>query len=440
MLAVKAYEKTVRRAYPPLLAGLIIEGYREPVNFRSFLKTPFAYRDIIALDYFWYYPSRVQRELAQMTFHDWHRPEFFQKVISEIRRRERALLTAARNTNFEKYRRAFAEYMPSLALVYNVENPVELEVRRALSQRFKPAEVNQLMNTLNLPLEDNYLRREEYELAQTKDVARHARKYAWILSRYGERRPYIAAMARAKFRRMNRAETLKKYAEQKAAIRKAVQTAKSRLAGRNRHLIDLLQFIVFYRTHRTDVINRSAYEFYPGFQAKARALRITYSDLLFLLPDEVSRSAFDRHKIKERRRGFASFLESGRIRIVSGRELKSIRQMFAEKEINQSEVKGVTACPGIVSGTVRLVRGIGELTKVRPGDILVASMTTPEFVPAMERAAAFITDEGGITCHAAIVSREMRKPCIIGTKMATKVFKDGDKVEVDAKKGVVRKL
>lgn len=67
-------------------------------------------------------------------------------------------------------------------------------------------------------------------------------------------------------------------------------------------------------------------------------------------------------------------------------------------------------------------------------------MTTPDFVPIMKRASAFVTDEGGITCHAAIVSREMKKPCIIGTKIATQVLKDGDLVEVDADKGVVKIL
>ena len=78
--------------------------------------------------------------------------------------------------------------------------------------------------------------------------------------------------------------------------------------------------------------------------------------------------------------------------------------------------------------------------KVLRGDILIAVMTFPNFIPAMEKAAAFVTDEGGILCHAAIVSREMRKPCIIATKHATKVFKDNDLVEVDAEKGIVRKV
>lgn len=76
--------------------------------------------------------------------------------------------------------------------------------------------------------------------------------------------------------------------------------------------------------------------------------------------------------------------------------------------------------------------------KVKKGDILVSPMTTSAFMPAIKKATAIVTDEGGITCHAAIVSRELNTPCIIGTKIATQVLKDGDIVEVDANKGIVR--
>lgn len=64
-------------------------------------------------------------------------------------------------------------------------------------------------------------------------------------------------------------------------------------------------------------------------------------------------------------------------------------------------------------------------------------MTTSNLIPAMEKAAAFITDEGGVTCHAAIIAREMKKPCVIGTKIATKLLKDNDTVKVDANKGII---
>ncbi|MEN9582680.1 MAG: hypothetical protein RL641_634 [Candidatus Parcubacteria bacterium] len=113
-------------------------------------------------------------------------------------------------------------------------------------------------------------------------------------------------------------------------------------------------------------------------------------------------------------------------------------QLNQEKvEGKVSSVKGQIAYKGIVTGKVRILRKREQVGGVEKGDIIVSPMTTPDFMPAMEKAAAFVTDEGGITCHAAIVARELKKPCIIGTKIATEVFKDGDMVEVDATKGIV---
>lgn len=103
-------------------------------------------------------------------------------------------------------------------------------------------------------------------------------------------------------------------------------------------------------------------------------------------------------------------------------------------------VKGLGASKGKVRGTVRVILNATEFHKMNEGDILVTAMTSVDFVPIMERAAAFVTNEGGITSHASIVAREMKKPCIIGTKNATQVLKDGDFVEVDADNGIVRKI
>ncbi len=128
--------------------------------------------------------------------------------------------------------------------------------------------------------------------------------------------------------------------------------------------------------------------------------------------------------------------------------LSKLEQILKEKNLKleqidadgAKEIKGQTAYPGKVAGTVRLVMNKKEIAKIGVGDVLVAPMTNPEYVPYMQKAAAFITDEGGLTCHAAIVSREMKKPCIVGTKIATEVLKDGDLVEVDADNGIVRIL
>lgn len=101
------------------------------------------------------------------------------------------------------------------------------------------------------------------------------------------------------------------------------------------------------------------------------------------------------------------------------------------------ELMGQSASTGIVKGPVKVIFEKGQMGKMQKGDILVASMTTPDFMPAIRLAGSLVTDEGGITCHAAIVARELGVPCVIGTRTATKVLHDGDVVEVDATKGIV---
>lgn len=113
-------------------------------------------------------------------------------------------------------------------------------------------------------------------------------------------------------------------------------------------------------------------------------------------------------------------------------------------KINDSKqgniLQGVPASSGIYSGKVRVVLDIKKGSKtLKKGEILVTSMTRPEYLSLMSKAGAFITEEGGISCHAAIVAREMRKPCIIGVKNATKFLKDGDKVTVDGDTGLIKK-
>ncbi len=103
-------------------------------------------------------------------------------------------------------------------------------------------------------------------------------------------------------------------------------------------------------------------------------------------------------------------------------------------------IKGQVAQPGVVEGKVKLLFGPQHNNKIEEGDILVATATSPQFLPAMKRAAAFITDIGGITSHAAIVARELKKPCIVGTRVATQILRDGMEVEIDADEGLIKIL
>ncbi|MDD5295174.1 MAG: PEP-utilizing enzyme, partial [Patescibacteria group bacterium] len=117
------------------------------------------------------------------------------------------------------------------------------------------------------------------------------------------------------------------------------------------------------------------------------------------------------------------------------------REIKPEKKIKMvNKLSGEVASPGKAKGEVAIINAPEDMKKMKAGNILVSFSTNPNLMPAIRQAAAILTDEGGLTCHAAIVSRELGIPCVVGTKIATQVLKDRDRVEVDANKGVIKKL
>ncbi len=170
---------------------------------------------------------------------------------------------------------------------------------------------------------------------------------------------------------------------------------------------------------------------------------IAYYNLIFPEIDKVFlKKKIDRAKIKSRIiRNFSFGGPKGYV-VYEGKDLKKYvneKDFFPELK-KVVEIKGVAACPGLIRGRVKIVKDAHQTLNLLKNTILVTNNTTPEFVPLIKQAVAIVTEQGGITTHAAIVSRELGIPCIIGTKIATQVLKDGDLVEVDAFKGIVRKL
>lgn len=142
---------------------------------------------------------------------------------------------------------------------------------------------------------------------------------------------------------------------------------------------------------------------------------------------------------KERRN--LLFLDGQRF-ILSLSETEKIEKTIEEKQKNTSgsikEFKGLPVTKGVYRGKVKLVTDFNSFKDVRAGDVVVTHMTRPQFNLQIKNVSAIVTNEGGILCHAAIIAREFNIPCIVGTKIATKVLHDGDLVEVDADNGVVR--
>jgi phosphohistidine swiveling domain-containing protein len=144
--------------------------------------------------------------------------------------------------------------------------------------------------------------------------------------------------------------------------------------------------------------------------------------------------------IEKKKDLFIDYYAKGVFGSLYGNEAKEVYEVFHKTLDVGKTIKGNVASKGIVEGIVRVIVGEVHFSKFNDDEILVAPMTRPEYLPLMKKAKAIITDEGGITCHAAIISRELKIPCIIGTQVATKVLKDGDLVEVNAETGVVKIL
>jgi len=131
--------------------------------------------------------------------------------------------------------------------------------------------------------------------------------------------------------------------------------------------------------------------------------------------------------------------EDGAVWLVQSRPITTLARTTSPPAAAEAValLSGLGASPGVVSGAVRILSSPSESAQLEPGEVLVAPMTNPDWVPAIRRAAALVTDGGGMTCHAAIVSRELGVPCVVGTRQATTVLRTGEVVTVDGARGKV---
>ncbi|MFA6391720.1 MAG: PEP-utilizing enzyme [Patescibacteria group bacterium] len=188
------------------------------------------------------------------------------------------------------------------------------------------------------------------------------------------------------------------------------------------------------------------YNMQPVLGEIARRLDISLMQARFMMKSEVRDALIggkkpDKKTLQKRTKFCVYYVEKGIEKIYTGNQAKKMAEkttMTVNEEI--TEINGQCGCVGRGKGKVRLIIRASDMGKMKNGDVLVSIATNPGIVAAMKKASAIVTDQGGITSHAAIIARELGIPCVIGTKIATKVFKDGDLVEVDATKGMVRKL
>jgi phosphohistidine swiveling domain-containing protein len=213
--------------------------------------------------------------------------------------------------------------------------------------------------------------------------------------------------------------------------------------------IKQLQEFIYLRTYRMEVYGESHFMILTLLEEIAKRAGISVSKLKFMTHEEIltflqSRKRPSEQELDSRMKSYSILMENSKIYpIFAGQAAEEIkRQQLGASDAfeSSSEIKGVPACMGVAVGPVRVIKDLADLSKVQAGDILVTIMTTTEYTPVLPKVAGIVTDEGGVTAHAAIVSRELGIPCVVGSKNATRLLHDGERVRVDATKGLVYRV
>ncbi|MDO8627113.1 MAG: PEP-utilizing enzyme [Candidatus Diapherotrites archaeon] len=219
------------------------------------------------------------------------------------------------------------------------------------------------------------------------------------------------------------------------------------LTADEKYFFDLAREIVFLKAYRKETLILSYYLVSELVKVVSKNSNFPFTALRHLTPKEFSDVLLGKKftslvELNQRRKYSVVIASENNWKVLLGEKAKKFLYArielpkLIEKEV--TIITGTIASPGLVKGTVKIVNKIEEIYKIEKGDILVSYQTNPELMPAIKKASAIVTDLGGLTCHAAIVSRELNIPCVIGTTNGTKLLKDGDLIEVDASHGVIR--
>lgn len=283
-----------------------------------------------------------------------------------------------------------------------------------------------------------------------KNIKAHAEKWQFIHNNYAIAKILDTTYFKEKLREIHDIDVdqeIKKldHALEKTKQEKRTLIKKLQLDQTSKNFIHITETFFYMQDERKKyVLKANAYqsrfinEFGKRLHVPRKIMEYTY---IHELKNLFKQKKIDIHKIKERQQSCVVVSTLKGYELFSGKLAEDIfRKAFTEKIEHEKDCKGTPASPGKVRGKVKKIKKMTDALAVKKGDIIVTTMTRPDMMTGIMKAAAIVTDEGGITSHAAVISRELHIPCIIGTRIASKIFKDGDYVEVDANKGIVRRL
>ncbi len=378
----------------------------------------------------------------------------------------KSLTTDQLVNRLDRYVNASYTFTPFLALPNNYEMYITKEIEDFLSKKVGDSNVQNYLAKLMTPKEYPYQVLEQIDLAKIaisasrlnkKDVdieiIKHVEKYQW-LSCYNfdenefSKKDFMERLNVMLHLSINELKDKTKDIEiqieqDNIEFNKIVK--KIGIPKRMVDKIDLLREFVFLRTYRIEMNSKSNFYLQPLLKEIAQRGGLSLRQLSMMMVSEIkmllnNEKTLDTVNFDERDISAVIWLDDCKFGCAFGKRAENIiteKLGEVDKSSKVSKIAGVTASKGkTVRGKVRII-GKATVNTFKDGEVLVTVMTSPELVPAIQKSIAVVTDEGGVLCHAAIVSREMNKPCIIGTQNATSVLSDGNVVEVDTDKGMV---
>ncbi len=288
-----------------------------------------------------------------------------------------------------------------------------------------------------------------------KLLKNHMAKYEWVNSEYtGEKWDINRWMKEiSQFIKKDPLEKLRKIEEEEKgkSLEKRNLIKQLSLDKKSLRIVEALDCFSTIRDWSKGYYVRALLDYRFLLNEMAKRIKVDFEDLLYFsikeIRDMFENDNFNQEELEERKKeGVAVLIENGEKAIYTKqndleriKDIDAVKEMLSQKE-KTKEFKGRTGYPGKVKGKVRVVLDSKDINEVEEGDILVTYMTTMEFTSVFKKISALVTDEGGISSHAAIISREFKIPCIVGSQVATRVLKSGDLIEVDADSGIVRLL
>ena len=356
----------------------------------------------------------------------------FVKTLDGVESREGLL------QNFSKYFENFVDFCVSLWACYYLVEAVEGAIQKEVGLKYGDGKSLLVISSISTPLKKASIIRLTDKLSSQVSFEEKVEFMVENFAYIGSTDPFEKPFGRVE---------VENYVRGFSGSEEKVEVEEVDSSLLDPKLVLVYQKLLWVKDLRDELRRDAFYLAYPFLKKVSTAFGLSVLELGNFLPAELTELSENwtanevevKKLISDRKKAIVATYDGEFTIISGGKAYDMIHENDSDVNL-VSEFKGKVGCLGKVEGEVYVLKSEKDIANFPAGAVLVATTTNPNYLPAMNKAIAFVTDEGGITSHAAIVARELGVPCIVGCKVAMKVLKSGDKVEVDAEKGIVRRI